>query len=76
MFIMAEAVRFELTVPCGTLVFKTRAINHSATLPYFWHRSKDLNPGHSVLETDALPAELHLHILVRNERVELPTTSV
>ena len=32
---MAESVRFELTVPCGTLVFKTRAINHSASSPNY-----------------------------------------
>ena len=30
---LAEAVRFELTVPFDTLVFKTRAIDHSTTLP-------------------------------------------
>jgi hypothetical protein len=30
---LAEAVRFELTMPCGTPVFKTGAFNHSATLP-------------------------------------------
>ena len=30
---MAEAVRFELTVPCGTLVFKTSAL--SQTRPHF-----------------------------------------
>ena len=30
---MAEAVRFELTVPCGTPVFKTGALNHYATPP-------------------------------------------
>ena len=30
---LAEEVRFELTVPCGTPVFKTGAIDHSATLP-------------------------------------------
>ena len=30
----AEAVRFELTVPCGTPVFKTGALNHYATPPY------------------------------------------
>ena len=29
----AEAVRFELTNPCGLPVFKTGAIDHSATLP-------------------------------------------
>src|SRR3954463_3032808 len=29
----AEEVRFELTVPCETLVFKTSAIDHSATPP-------------------------------------------
>ena len=31
--ILAEAVRFELTVPCGTPVFKTGALNHYATPP-------------------------------------------
>jgi hypothetical protein len=31
---MEEAVRFELTGPIGPTVFKTVAINHSATLPY------------------------------------------
>ncbi len=31
--LFAEAVRFELTVPCGTLVFKTSAIDLSATPP-------------------------------------------
>ena len=31
--IPAEAVRFELTGPCGPPVFKTGAIDHSATLP-------------------------------------------
>ena len=30
---MAEAVRFELTDPFGPPVFKTGAIDHSATLP-------------------------------------------
>lgn len=30
---LAEAVRFELTDPDGSAVFKTAAINHSATLP-------------------------------------------
>ena len=29
----AEAVRFELTVPCDTTVFKTVDLNHSSTLP-------------------------------------------
>ena len=32
---MAEEVRFELTEPCGSSVFKTDAIDHSATLPEF-----------------------------------------
>jgi hypothetical protein len=32
--LQAEAVRFELTVPCGTPVFKTGALNHYATPPY------------------------------------------
>ena len=30
---LAEEVRFELTDPCGSPVFKTGAIDHSATLP-------------------------------------------
>ena len=30
---MAEGVGFEPTVPCGTAVFKTAALNHSATPP-------------------------------------------
>ena len=30
---LAEAVRFELTDPCESTVFKTVAIDHSATLP-------------------------------------------
>ncbi len=30
---VAEAVRFELTDGCPSLVFKTSALNHSATLP-------------------------------------------
>ena len=30
---VAEEVRFELTDPCESTVFKTVAIDHSATLP-------------------------------------------
>ena len=30
---MAESERFELSVPCGTLVFKTSAFDHSANSP-------------------------------------------
>ena len=38
---MAEGVRFELTKPFGSPVFKTGAINHSATLPLYpkYHHS-------------------------------------
>ncbi len=32
--VLAEAVRFELTDPCESTVFKTVAIDHSATLPW------------------------------------------
>jgi hypothetical protein len=35
---MAEGVRFELTKPFGSPVFKTGAINHSATLPFPYHK--------------------------------------
>ena len=36
-------IGFEPTVPCGTLVFKTSAFDHSANLPNMWftHRSQD-----------------------------------
>ena len=37
--VLAEVVRFELTVPFDTPVFKTGALNHYATPPYlfnFW----------------------------------------
>ncbi|MDQ5922305.1 MAG: hypothetical protein QG644_13, partial [Patescibacteria group bacterium] len=36
----AEAVRFELTVPCDTPVFKTGALNHYATPPVFNYDNK------------------------------------
>ena len=38
--LLAEAVRFELTNGCPLLVFKTSAIDHSATLP-FWECAKN-----------------------------------
>ena len=53
---MAEAVRFELTVPCGTLVFKTSAI--SRTLPHFpknWLRGTESNRRSPGYEPDELP---------------------
>ena len=31
---LAEGEGFEPPVPCGTAIFKTAALNHSATLPY------------------------------------------
>lgn len=37
---------------------------------YYWHRQKDLNPRLSVLETDALPTELYLHIIVDTRGLE------
>jgi hypothetical protein len=33
LFVLAENVGFEPTVPCGTTVFKTAAIDHSANSP-------------------------------------------
>ena len=35
LLLLAEAVRFELTNPCGLPVFKTGAIDHSAKLPVY-----------------------------------------
>jgi hypothetical protein len=37
LFQLAEAVRFELTDGCPSPVFKTGAIDHSATLPALHH---------------------------------------
>jgi hypothetical protein len=34
-FVIAEAEGFEPPVPCGTLVFKTSAFDHSATPPEY-----------------------------------------
>ena len=36
----AEREGFEPTVPCGTMVFKTIAIDHSATSPYILTTTK------------------------------------
>src|SRR5690606_34461652 len=47
---MAEAVRFELTDSCPSTVFKTVALNHSATLPELSRRLVDqcfAAPGHA-----------------------------
>ena len=41
---LAEEVRFELTVPFDTTVFKTAALNHSATLPNFGAALRDRTP--------------------------------
>ena len=51
---MAESVRFELTEPCGSAVFKTAGINHSPSSPY-WLQGKDLNLRPSAYEADKLP---------------------
>ena len=40
----AEVVGFELTTPCGVLVFKTSALDHYATPPYFLLISSLLYP--------------------------------
>jgi hypothetical protein len=43
---MAERVRFELTVPFGTTVFKTAAIGHSATSPIVCKIRPECVSGH------------------------------
>ncbi len=44
---MAEAERFELSIPCGMPVFETGALDHSATLPYILPSYKICyNPQH------------------------------
>ncbi len=47
---MAEAVRFELTKGCPLLVFKTSAIDHSATLPVIdYNKPAENNNGQEVI---------------------------
>ena len=44
---LEEDVRFELTTPCGALVFGTSAFSRSANLPKKWRRiveSNGVNP--------------------------------
>ncbi len=55
---MAEGVGFEPTRPFGLTVFKTAALDHSATPPGGWQGVKDLNLQPTVLETATLPIEL------------------
>ena len=47
--LLAEAVRFELTAPYGTTVFKTAALNRAQ--PHFlnWYPGRDLNPQQNCL---------------------------
>ena len=51
---LAERVRFELTVPRGTTVFKTVAIDHSATFPFYSEFSKGWLPLKTVSGIDAV----------------------
>ena len=56
---MAEGEGFEPPVGLRpTAVFKTAAIDHSATPPADWQGVRDLNPQPTVLETATLPIEL------------------
>ena len=38
---------------------------------FFWQGQKDLNPRHSVLETDALPTELYPYLSAREISFDL-----
>lgn len=51
---VAEAVGFEPTEPFGSLVFKTSAIDHSATLP---RRNSGTEPGRRLRPCPGAPAE-------------------
>ena len=69
---LAEAVRFELTVPFDTSVFKTGAINR--TLPHFHKlggKSEIRTHGFTVLQTVALDHSAILPLVAR-DRIELP----
>ena len=52
---MAEAMRFELMRRCRLTVFKTAALNHSATLPFVLAHGLGFEPKRAILETAMLP---------------------
>lgn len=71
---MAEGARFELAVPCGTIVFKTIAIN--LTLPplqaYILKPQTGFEPASSYLkDRSSIPFKLLWHKVARMERFEL-----
>ena len=51
---LSEEVGFEPTVPCRTPVFKTGAIDHSATLPYWSIMQHSMNDLPNYFKTNPL----------------------
>ncbi len=56
----SEGVRFELTVGCPTLVFKTSALDHSATPPN--HRCTTVRPMYTARTPSSLPHGTMTHM--------------
>ena len=68
--ILAEEVRFELTAPFGTTVFKTAALNRSATLP---NLTGDDYPARMLMRFHPNGDARLRRILVPNVRIERTT---
>jgi hypothetical protein len=60
---MAEGQRFELWVPCGTAVFKTAALNHSAIPP-------DVRQGQYIFSSDFVKIFLTFYIHPVSKAIE------
>ena len=52
--VLAETVRFELTDPCESAVFKTAALDHSTTFPYL-ERQAGIEPAYPAWKAGVLP---------------------
>jgi len=71
---LAEAVRFELTDLLQSLVFKTSALNHSATLPKTGATGQIRTDGFRDLQSLALDHSATVALLVHRDGFEPPTT--
>ena len=71
---LAEAVRFELTDLLQSPVFKTGALNHSATLPKTGATGQIRTDGFRDLQSLALDHSATVALLVHRDGFEPPTT--
>ena len=59
LFLMAEEVGFEPTVPLGTTVFKTAAFNRSAIPPFFSTNKDNIFRSYSKIDFKTIHKESH-----------------